>query len=328
MMTFIVIVLIAAAALAACAPSYAVVNTGLLTRGLRGDFFKRMEQLQPQVHYSELATRVVSDGHEENYRWLGTVPQVREWGTGRIAKGLRTESYSVRNLKYEATIEVDRDEISDDQTGQIAIRVQELAQRAMTHKDYLIARLLENGSEAGFNSYDGKPFFDTQHESGASGEQANEIGAGASDPTSPTAAEFRESFKKAIAQLLTFTDDQGEPMNLGMSGLVCVVPPLMFPGAMEALQAAMLANSSNVFANFARVIPFGWLAADSTDWYLLKTDGAMRPFVFQDREPLEFQALTENSEQNFHTEKFLYGVRARYALAYGYWQHAVRVTFS
>ncbi len=63
--------------------------------------------------------RVVSTSDREDYRWLGTVPKVREWGQGRLAQGLRVESYSIENLKYEATIEVDRDEISDDQTGQI-----------------------------------------------------------------------------------------------------------------------------------------------------------------------------------------------------------------
>lgn len=327
-MTLLLILGIAAAALALCGPACVVINTGLATKGLRGEFFKRMGELQGQVHFPELSTRIVSTADKEDYKWLGTVPQVREWGTGRIAKGLRTESYSVANLKYESTIEVDRDEFSDDQTGQIAIRVQELAQRAATHKDYLIAQLLLNGHSAGFVAYDGRPFFDETHVSGASGEQANEIGASADTTSNPTAVEFREAFKAAMAQLLTFKDDQGEPMNIGASGLVCVVPPLMYPSAMEALQAAMLSNSTNVFANFARVIPFPWLPADSDDWYLLKTDGAVRPFIFQDREPIEFNALTEGSEHNFNTEKFLYGVRARYRMAYGYWQSAVRVTFS
>ena len=45
------------------------------------------------------------------------------------------------------------------------------------------------------------------------------------------------------------------------------------------------------------------------------------------REPGEFTALTEDSDEGFRREKFLYGVRARYRLAYGYWQHAVRTDF-
>src|SRR5437868_2251659 len=116
----------------------AVIDTGLITKGLRSEFFNRLDNTP--TFYRDMATRVASNNEQENYRWLGTVPQLREWGTGRLAQGLRTESYSITNLKYEATLEVDRDEISDDQTGQIRLRVGELAQRAATHKDYLISQ--------------------------------------------------------------------------------------------------------------------------------------------------------------------------------------------
>ena len=53
----------------------------------------------------------------------------------------------------------------------------------------------------------------------------------------------------------------------------------------------------------------------------------MRPFIFQDREPVEFNALAEDSDEGFRREKFLFGVRARYRMAYGYWQYAVRADF-
>ncbi len=59
-----------------------------------------------------------------------------------------------------------------------------------------------------------------------------------------------------------------------------------------------------------------------------RVDAAIRPFIFQDREPIEFTALTETSDEGFRREKFLYGVRARYRLIYGYWQYAVLSTFA
>ena len=134
----------------------AVINTGLLTKGLKSEFFNRFDGTQ--THFGDLATRIPSTSDSETYRWLGTVPQIREWGTGRVTQGLRTESYSIENLKYEATIEVDRDEIADDQTGQIRLRIGELAERAATHKDFLIGQLLINGATSGFNSFDGVTF--------------------------------------------------------------------------------------------------------------------------------------------------------------------------
>src|SRR5262247_2042714 len=134
----------------------AVINTGLLTKGLRSEFFDRLTTTP--TWYQDLATRIPSTSDSETYKWLGTVPRMREWGTGRMATGLRTESYSVDNLKYEATLEVDRDEIADDQTGQIRLRIGELAQRAATHKDYLLSQLLLAGESTGL-AYDGAAFF-------------------------------------------------------------------------------------------------------------------------------------------------------------------------
>ena len=114
----------------------ALVGTGITEAGIRAEFFDRLEATP--VAWRDLATIVKSSTGTERYRFLGTVPPMREWGTGRLARGMYAEAYDVENLKYEATIEVDRDEISDDQTGQIRVRINELAERAAQHKDALI----------------------------------------------------------------------------------------------------------------------------------------------------------------------------------------------
>jgi phage major head subunit gpT-like protein len=302
----------------------AVINTGLLTKGLRSEFFNRLESTP--TYYQDLATRIVSNADREVYRWLGTVPRIREWGSGRLAQGLRTESYSVENLKYEATIEVDRDEISDDQTGQIRLRVAELAQRAATHKDYLISQLLTDGETAGNNSYDGVSFFNGAHESGESGTQNNILTGSATDPDSPTVEEFKEAIKVAIGEMLGFLDDQGAPLLISVSGLIILVPPTMLFTATESVNATVVGSEKNALQGVARVISLPWLT-DASKWYLLKTDGVVRPFIFQDREPVELNALTEDSDEGFRREKFLFGVRARYRMTYGYWQYAVRTDF-
>lgn len=300
----------------------AIINTGLLTKGLRSEFFNRFGGVT--THFQDLSTRILSNSDSETYKWLGSVPRMREWGTGRVARGVGTEVYSVENLKYESTLEVDRDEISDDKTGQIRIRIAELAERAATHKDYLIAQLLANGETAGFNSYDGVSFFHDAHVSGASGAQDNKLTAEALDPDNPTAEEFKISLKAAIGAMMAFKDDQSDPMAISATGLACVVPTSLYITALEAVSATV--GSANVLQGAARIIAFPWLN-DIRKWYLLKTDGVVRPFIFQDREPVEFTALTEDSDEGFRREKFLYGVRARYRLAYGYWQYAVRMQF-
>jgi phage major head subunit gpT-like protein len=303
----------------------AIINTGLLTKGLRSEFFDRFENAA--TYFQDLSTRIQSNSDSETYKWLGAIPRMREWGTGRVARGLGTETYSVENLKYESTLEVDRDEISDDKTGQIRIRIGELAVRAATHKDFLISQLLINGETTGFNSYDGVSFFNDAHVSGASGAQDNKLTSSAVDPDNPTTDEFKKGLNAAIGVMMAFKDNQGDPISISTTGLVCVVPTTMYLRALEAVSATLVSSTSNILQGAARIIAFPWLT-DVSKWYLLKTDGVIRSFIFQDREPVEFTALTEESDEGFRREKFLYGVRARYRLAYGYWQFAIRTDFT
>ncbi|MCA9254924.1 MAG: Mu-like prophage major head subunit gpT family protein, partial [Phycisphaerales bacterium] len=46
----------------------AIINTGLLSKGLKSEFFNRLEATR--THYQELSTRVTSTTDRETYRWL------------------------------------------------------------------------------------------------------------------------------------------------------------------------------------------------------------------------------------------------------------------
>ena len=54
----------------------------------------------------------------------------------------------------------------------------------------------------------------------------------------------------------------------------------------------------------------------------------LRPFIFQNRAPVEFTALENQSDEGFRREKYLYGVRARYRLTYAMWQYAISNVFA
>ncbi|NLX06203.1 MAG: hypothetical protein GXY33_13780 [Phycisphaerae bacterium] len=302
-----------------------IIDTGLTTTALKGNFFSALKAVSPV--WKRLATVVKSSGPSENYRWLGTVPPMRAWGTGRLARGLRSESYNVENQKYEATIEVDRDELADDQLGQIAVRVRELARRAAGHPDKLLAVLMELGGEADYVAYDGRTYFAADHQSGASGVQSNALTFDAANAEAVTPEEFAGSYRQAVETMLAYKDDQGEPIAGDVGQLVVVVPPVLWYAAKQALSAEILGSSTNILSGEAQVAVFPRLSS-SDRWYLCRTDVEVRPFVFQDREALEFTALAEGSEESFKREKYLYGVRARYAMAYGYWQHCLRTQFT
>ncbi|TGG92525.1 head protein [Natronospirillum operosum] len=62
-----------------------------------------------------------------------------------------------------------------------------------------------------------------------------------------------------------------------------------------------------------------------TAWYLLDTSRALKPFIFQERTPHNFQALTDETDQNvFIRDEYLYGVRARSNVGFGFWQMAYK----
>lgn len=170
-------------------------------------------------------------------------------------------------------------------------------------------------------------FFHDSHVSGESGAQDNKLTTEASDPDNPTATEFQTALRATLGTLMAFKDERGDPMSLSATGLVIVVPTTMYISALEAVNSTVISSTSNVLEGVARIIALPWLS-DASKWYLLKTDGVLRPFIFQDREPVEFTALTEDSDEGFRREKFLYGVRARYRMTYGYWQYAVRLNFT
>lgn len=307
----------------------AVVGTGLSQVGIRGEFFAHYHQVA--TYWQELATTIKSTTNVERYAFLGSVPPMREWGTGRLARGLNAESYDVENERYEITIEVDRQELEDDQLGQISLRTREMAEKAADHKDFLIEQLIKNGESSGFHSYDGVPFFSENHVSHQSGEQSNLLTSPATDADNPTAAEFRTAFQAAIAQMVQYKDDTGQPRRIKPTGLVAVVPATMLFTAMQALDVQIVPHQTsvyqtNVIQGAAKVIALPGLT-DASKWYLLKTDGQIRPFIFQDRVPIEFTALDAESDEGFMRDKFLYGVRARYAMTYGYWFNAVRTAF-
>lgn len=60
-----------------------------------------------------------------------------------------------------------------------------------------------------------------------------------------------------------------------------------------------------------------------TPWFLLASSEVIKPIIFQSRKPPTFVSKDRDQDGNVFSErKFLYGVDARYAVGYGFWQMA------
>lgn len=116
-------------------------------------------QLAAPSHFADIAMTVPSTSRDETYGWLGQFPALREWIGPRQIKNLEAHGFTIKNRKFESTIEISRDDISDDRLGIFKPALSEMGQAAKRHPDELIFDLLARGFAS--PCYDGQNFFDT-----------------------------------------------------------------------------------------------------------------------------------------------------------------------
>lgn len=136
-------------------------NLNNLTVGYKAAFNKAFHDTDSL--YQVIATIINSKTATETYAWLGQYPRFREWVGDREFKDMEAHGYSIVNKKFEASINVKRDDIEDDQYGVYSPMMAEMGYAAKTHPDELVFGLLAKGTSAA--CYDGNNFFDIEHPS-------------------------------------------------------------------------------------------------------------------------------------------------------------------
>jgi phage major head subunit gpT-like protein len=258
-------------------------------------------------------------------------PTMREWVGGRLAKGFRENGITIANKTFEATMEVLVDEMRRDKTGQIMTRVRELADRVNAHWAKLLSSLII-AAEAGA-CYDGQYFFDTDHSEGDSGTQDNDITNNITTTTAPTASEMESSILLATQAILGFKDDQGEPMNEDARSFLVMVPVPYMAAATAALKNPVIVDGSGARTNtiasmggFTYELAVNPRLSWTTKFAVFRTDGQTKPFIRQEEQGIQVDAIAEGSELEFKENRHVYGVKAVRNVGYGYWQHACLVT--
>ncbi len=305
---------------------------GLSSRAIIGEFFLRLEQSVGTAWIDLISMLFQSNQQSETYKWLGMVPQMREWVGGRNAKGFRENGITITNLEFEATLEVLVRELRLDKTGQVLLRIRELADRTNSHWAKLLTELIINGESV--VCYDGEFYFDTDHEEGDSGSQSNDIISDIATTTVPTAAEMELAILAAVTQILSFKDDEAEPMNEGANSFGIMVPVPFMAAALAALRNATIVDGSGLRQNTILSSGFNfnlWVNPRltwTTKFATFRTDGNAKPLIRQEEEAVKVDAIAEGSELEFNDKKHHYGVSATRNVGYGFWQHANLTTFT
>lgn len=298
-------------------------------RSLTAKFDNSVKATTP--FYPELCSVIPSNGFDEEYGMLGSVPAIREWIDDRQMHSVRAAKFTIANRIWESSIAVQKTDIQDNRLGLYGPMFESLGVRAKRHPDKLLLSdvVVNAGSKLCF---DGQYFFDTDHSWGDSGTQSNLLTADIVAPAAPTLDEFATALDSAIQAMMGFKDDKGELLQddavigsaTGMQ--LTILCPLKYRKvAIKATTSGIAVNNgeTNVVIVDANVVATPHVTGNYMDLY--RTDTPFRPYIFQAREPLS-RGMKGMDDMEFKDVKFM--TQARYNLGYGAWWNAVRTSFT
>lgn len=276
-----------------------------LDTNIRTTFQKRFKDAPTADLWKEIAMPVQSEGASEKYTFLGAVPGLREFKSERIPGTLSGYGYEIDNKKWESTLDVDRDVIEDDRTGQIMIAITSLATKAGKHYTKLTAEAFKLAFSTPI--FDGQNFFDTDHEFGS-----NYLGTG-KDLNA-------ENIEAAETLLASQTDDKGE--LLAYQGTAIIVGPALRSAAKKLVNSKQIVEGGaaidNPYYKAYKVIVLPHLGPTYKGWALADLSEGILPFILQIRIAIKMIAKNDlNSDRAFDKDIFTWGTRARHNVGYG-----------
>lgn len=273
--------------------------------------------------WQQVAMEVPSNGKSNTYAWIDKFPKMRKWLGDKVVKQLSAHAYTLVNDDFEATVEIDRNDIEDDNIGIYKPQAQMAGESSKQWADELVFTCLTNAFDEA--CYDGKTFYATNHEVGE-GKSKKLVSNRLNVPLKiDTLAEAKASYGAARTMLRSMRDEEGRPLNL--NGTVLIVPPALEDTANALMTTERLEDGKpNPYKGTAKVLVVGWLKTD-TEWHLQDASKAVKPIIFQPRKkPVFVQQTDTSSDAVFMRKKFKFGAEARGAAGYGLWQMAVGST--
>lgn len=262
----------------------------------------------------KLATEVQSSSESNTYGFIAQQLAMIEWIGPRVVQNLAEHDYVLPNKPYEATVEISKYKIEDDNLGLFrSVTLPQLAYAAKKLPDRLLKALLQS-STLGF---DGVSLFNDAH------------------PTFAPAA-FPQTYDNLFtedldgdgvnavyAAMASYTGEDGNPLG--------VMPDTIFVPPQLARQAMVVANSTtyaipgvtsglsvtvdNPLRGMFKVEVIPELANQPTVWYMADTSKPIKPFVRQVRQAVQFVARDNPDDPKvFDQAVFTYGADGREAM--------------
>lgn len=296
-----------------------LVNKGNLTGvfvSLKTIFNKAFEAA-PSI-WEKTTMKVPSGSSQNDYSWLGRFPKMRKWLGDKVVRALKAHKYTVVNDDWEATVEVDRNDIEDDNIGIYNPMAQDAGFSAKQLPDEIDADLKNNAFAE--TCYDGQYFYDTDHPvTDANGTESSVSNKGTAALSAATATAAANSYGTARQAIMEFTDDEGRPLGL-VPDVLEVGPALEATARLICESDKLTDESPNPYKGTATVLVNPRITS-STQWMLHVTNRPLKPFIYQERKAPVFVSQTDMDSDNvFSRKKYRFGAEARAAGGYGLWQ--------
>lgn len=273
-----------------------------------------------ETQWQKIAMKVTSTSGQNDYAWLSKFPRMKKWIGEKQVKSLAAHKYTIVNDDYEATVEVDRNDIEDDNLGIYGPQAQMAGESAKMLPEEITMELVNKAHTE--LCFDGQPFFDEDHPTiDADGKEVSVSNKGTVALSIATLALATASFGAARTAMRQFKDNEGRP--LGVKPSVLLVPPALEDIANALMTVDRLEDGKpNPFKGTATVVVGDYLTSDK-NWFLLDTTKAVKPFIYQERKAPNFVSQTDMSADDvFSRKKYKFGAEARAAGGYGFWQLA------
>lgn len=274
--------------------------------------FNKAFEAAPSL-WEKTTMKVPSGSGQNDYSWLGRFPKMRKWLGDKVLKTLEAFKYTIVNDDFEATVEVDRNDIEDDNVGLYEPQARDAGFSAKQLPDEIDADLKNNAFAN--ECYDGQYFYDDDHE--VAGASVSNLGTAALSAATTAAA--AASYGAARLAIMSFKDDEGRPLGL-VPDLLEVGPALETTGKLLLENDKLTDESPNPYKGTATLLVNPRITS-TTQWMLHVTNRPLKPFIYQERKaPVFVQQTTEETDSVFMRKKFRFGAEARVAGGYGLWQ--------
>lgn len=287
-------------------------NETSLLEGFRVQFAEGYDAVTPV--WDRIAALVPSDGGSEEYGWLGGLAGMREMHGERQPQGLKNYDFKIKNIEFEESVRVKRADIRDSKIATYNNMVRVLGENFRTFPDEKVFSLINLADSS--VAYDGQNFADTDHV------QGDGAGNTVSWSNLLTAELSATSFAEARLRIETARSDAGKVLNRAPKFLLVVPPSKRALAEGILLKEHLAGGENNPNYQAAEILVTADVA--SNRWALLDVSSpTARPFVWQVREEVPFEAQEAGSHEDFFRKENFYGSYLRGNAGYGEYRKAV-----